>query len=175
MDGNSNDFQVVKSYIVHFTRLTEVQCQLVLIKGEPYIGLHRQRALNEDELEPEKLRHKSILIPLEAWNAVIRQASPGLVKAAEQISEAKTPSKESTNSILNHLTRAPKKVQPALTRAENQAATLNPYARNFAPYPGIPITYQELAQHPRWDPHVFYPEVAPKPTQTTCSANPNGM
>ena len=210
MDGNSNDFQLVKSYIVHFTRLTEVHCQLVLIKGVPYIGLHRQKALNEDELEAEKLQHKSILIPLEAWNAVIQQASPGLVKAAEQLAVVKTPSKESKNSILNHLTRAPKKAQPKgpiqatsttyssnyqnqrlnqnegtyQVRPQQQAipslvpnAFYTPSLRGpkLVPYqPDIWIDgldFRQIQKDPLYDPQVFYPQVAAKPTQTTCSVN----
>ena len=113
MDGNSGDFQLVKSYLVHNTKLTEVKLQLVLIQGKPYIGLHRESQITRDG--EDKLTHKSILIPLTAWNDLIRRASPGLIKEAEKILPAKTPSKVLTKSIedITGWIRAPKKIQPA--------------------------------------------------------------
>ena len=106
MDGIKNDFLAVKSYLVHNTEFSEVFAQLVTIKGKPYIGLHRNSFRSEEEKENNHQIHKSILIPIEAWNTVINQASPGLLKEAKRIQ--KNPNiQELENSILNQL----KKVQ----------------------------------------------------------------
>jgi len=106
MDGNKSDFLVAKSYLVHNTEFTEVFAQLVTIKGKPYIGLQRKSFRSEEEKELNHQIQKSILIPIEAWNTVISQASPVLLKEAKRIQ--KNPNiQQLENSILSHL----KKVQ----------------------------------------------------------------
>ena len=106
MDGNKSDFLVAKSYLVHNTEFTEVFAQLVTIKGKPYIGLQRKCFRSEEEKELNHQIQKSILIPIEAWNTVISQASPVLLKEAKRIQ--KNPNiQQLENSILSHL----KKVQ----------------------------------------------------------------
>ena len=80
--------------------------QLVTIKGKPYIGRQRNSYRSEEEKENNHQFHKSILIPIEAWNTVISQASPGLLREVQRIQ--KNPNiQELENSILKHL----KKVQ----------------------------------------------------------------
>ena len=109
MDGNKSDFLVAKSYLVHNTKLTEVFAQLVTIKGKPYIGLQRKSFRSEEEKELNHQIQKSILIPIEAWNTVISQASPGLIREAKRIQQ--NPNiQQLENSILNQL----KKVQANL-------------------------------------------------------------
>ena len=109
MDWIKNEFLVVKSYLVHNTKLSEVCAQLVTIKGKAYIGLERNSYRSEEEKENNHQIHKSILIPIEAWNTVVSQASPGLLKEAKRI--LKNPNIELLeNSILNQL----KKVQAKL-------------------------------------------------------------
>ena len=110
MDGNKSEFLVVKSYLVHNTKLSEVCAQLVTIKGKPYIGLQRNSYLSEEEKENNRQVHKSILIPIEAWNTVICQASPGLLKEAQRI-QPKPAVKEPKNSILHHLKKVDAQVQ----------------------------------------------------------------
>ena len=75
--------------------------QLVTIKGNPYIGLQRNSYLSEEEKENNHQVHKSILIFIEAWNTVICQASPGLLREVKRI-QPKPAVNEPKNSILHH-------------------------------------------------------------------------
>ena len=102
MDGNKNEFVVLKSSLVHITKLSEVCAQLVTIKGKPYIGLQRNSDRSEEAKENNHQIHKSILVPIEAWNTVICQAAPGLQKELDRI-QPKVTIKEPKNSILKHL------------------------------------------------------------------------
>ena len=163
MDGNSADFQVKKSFLVHNPKLAEVYAELVTINGTPYIGLKRKSFKTEEESNAGQNQSiKSILLPVQAWSTVVNQASPQLVKEALKLLPKTPPPKVAKNSIENlpGWLRAPKKVQPAEY----------PQSKIYAVATGKP-EYYLLPPASIVTGAIPYPPT----TQTTYSVKTNGM